>query len=72
MTKFAEKLLKLGNRAIKKAQDNNRKNGIPNVYCINGKIVFEGTPQEMLAQNTPYTKQFVTASLEGPMQMITE
>ncbi len=41
MTKLSEKLLKLGNRAIKKAQENNRKNGIPNVYCINGKIIFE-------------------------------
>lgn len=41
MTKLSEKLLKLGNRAIKKAQANNRKKGIPNVYCINGKIIFE-------------------------------
>ena len=41
MTKLSEKLLKLGNRAIKKAQENNREKGIPNVYCINGKIVFE-------------------------------
>ena len=50
MTKFAEKLLKLGNRAIKKAQDNNRKNGIPNVYCINGKIVFELPNGELTTQ----------------------
>jgi len=41
MTKLSEELLKLGNRAVKKAQENNRKNGIPNVYCINGKIIFE-------------------------------
>ncbi len=41
MTKLSDKLLKLENRAVKKAQENNRKNGIPNVYCINGKIVFE-------------------------------
>ena len=34
-----------------------------------GKIVFEGTPTELLKQDNPYTKQFVTASLEGPMQM---
>ena len=50
MTKFAEKLLKLGNRAIKKAQDKNRKNGIPNVYCINGKIVFELPNGELTTQ----------------------
>ncbi len=41
MTKMTEKLLKIGNRAIKKAQENNRKKGIPNVYSINGKIVFQ-------------------------------
>ena len=41
MTKMREKLLKIGNRAIKKAQENNRKKGIPNVYSINGKIVFQ-------------------------------
>ena len=35
-----------------------------------GKIVFEGTPDEMLRQDNEYTKQFVTASLEGPMKMI--
>ena len=39
------------------------------IMLYDGKIVFEGTPQELLRQDTPYTKQFVTASLEGPMQM---
>ncbi len=50
MTKLSEKLLKLGNRAIKKAQENNRKNGIPNVYCINGKIIFELPNGELTTQ----------------------
>ena len=50
MTKLSEKLLKLGNRAIKKAQENNRKNGIPNVYCINGKIIFELPNGELATQ----------------------
>ena len=39
------------------------------IMLYDGKIVFEGTPQELLKQETPYTKQFVTASLDGPMQM---
>lgn len=39
------------------------------IMLYDGKIVFEGTPQELLKQETPYTKQFVTASLEGPMKM---
>ena len=50
MTKLSKKLLKLGNRAVKKAQENNRKNGIPNVYCINGKIIFELPNGELTTQ----------------------
>ena len=50
MTKLSEKLLKLGNRAVKKVQENNRKNGIPNVYCINGKIIFELPNGELTTQ----------------------
>jgi len=37
-----------------------------------GKKVFEGTPEEMLQGKNAYTKQFVTASLQGPMQMLAE
>lgn len=35
-----------------------------------GKCVFYGTPDELCRQETPYTKQFVSASLEGPMKML--
>lgn len=42
------------------------------IMLYDGKIVFAGTPQEMLRQDNEYTKQFVTASLEGPMHMLTE
>lgn len=42
------------------------------IMLYDGKIVFEGTPDEMLRQENDYTKQFVTASLEGPMKMIIE
>lgn len=37
-----------------------------------GKMVFEGTPQELLNTDNPYARQFVTASLNGPMKMLTE
>ena len=40
------------------------------IMLYDGKIVFEGTPDDMLRQDNEYTKQFVTASLEGPMQML--
>lgn len=42
------------------------------IMLYNGKIVFAGTPAELQLQNTPYTKQFVTAALEGPMKMLAE
>lgn len=31
---------KIGNRAVRKAQEENWRNGLPNVYSINGKIVY--------------------------------
>jgi len=42
------------------------------IMLYQGKIVFEGTPKEMLSSNNEYAKQFVSASLEGPMQMLAE
>jgi phospholipid/cholesterol/gamma-HCH transport system ATP-binding protein len=39
------------------------------VMLYDGKIVFAGTPADLLKMETPYTKQFVTASLEGPMKI---
>ncbi len=39
--KLFDKITRIGNRAVKKAQEENRRKGIPNVYSINGKIVFE-------------------------------
>ena len=50
MTDLSLEILKLGNKAVKKAQENNRKKGIPNVYCINGKIVFELPNGELSTQ----------------------
>lgn len=35
-----------------------------------GKCVFYGTPDELCRQETPYTRQFVSASLDGPMKML--
>lgn len=39
------------------------------IMLYDGNIVFKGTPEELLTQNNPYTKQFVTADTEGPMKM---
>ncbi len=39
------------------------------IMLYDGNIVFRGTPQDLLKQDTPYTKQFVSATIEGPMKM---
>ncbi len=38
---LSRRLLKIGNRAVRKAQAENRRLGLPNVYARNGKIWFE-------------------------------
>lgn len=42
------------------------------IMLYQGKVVFEGTPKEMLSSDNEYAKQFVSASLEGPMKMLAE
>lgn len=42
------------------------------IMLYQGKTVFEGAPKEMLSSDNEYAKQFVSASLEGPMQMLAE
>lgn len=42
------------------------------IMLYNGKIVFAGTPEDLQREETPYTKQFVNASLDGPMKMFAE
>lgn len=39
------------------------------IMLYNGKIVFEGKPDDLIRQDNPYTKQFVTGSTEGPMKI---
>ncbi|MEX0685322.1 MAG: hypothetical protein WD267_01835 [Balneolales bacterium] len=38
---FAAELTKLGNRGMKKAQEENHKLGLPNVYSKNGTIYYQ-------------------------------
>jgi hypothetical protein len=50
--KQARELLQLGNRAVQKAQEKNRKKGIPNVYDINGHLYYE-LPNGELTKEDP-------------------
>ncbi|MBP7211443.1 ATP-binding cassette domain-containing protein [bacterium] len=42
------------------------------IMLYQGKVVYAGTPQEMLVSDNEYAKQFVTASLEGPMKLLAQ
>lgn len=39
------------------------------ILLYEGKIVFNGRTEEFLKADNPYTKQFISASLEGPMEI---
>ena len=39
------------------------------LMLYNGHAVFEGTPDELCREDTPYTRQFVEAAIDGPMKM---
>ena len=39
------------------------------LMLYNGKAVFEGSPDELCRQENEYTRQFVNATIEGPMKM---
>lgn len=50
--KQGREFLRIGNRAVKKAQEENRKKGIPNVYDINGHLYYE-LPNGELTKEDP-------------------
>ena len=51
--KWSRDMLRIGNRAVKRAQEENRKKGIPNVYDFNGHLYYE-LPNGELTKKYPY------------------
>jgi len=47
---------RIGNRAVNLAQEESRKLGVPNVYCIQGPLYYE-LPDGKLTLSDPYIKQ---------------
>jgi phospholipid/cholesterol/gamma-HCH transport system ATP-binding protein len=51
---------------------------IPEIFAVadriamlyNGTIVETGTPEEIRRSSNPYVKQFITGSLEGPIEIL--
>ncbi|HMB92202.1 MAG TPA: hypothetical protein VKP65_15225 [Rhodothermales bacterium] len=47
---------RIGNRAVRKAQEESRRLGVPNVYSINGTIYYE-RPDGTLSTEDPYPQR---------------
>ncbi len=54
--KQAHEFLRIATRAAKRAQEENRKKGIPNVYSFNGHIYYE-LPNGELTRENPYEEK---------------
>ncbi|NQU20227.1 MAG: hypothetical protein HQ567_03020 [Candidatus Nealsonbacteria bacterium] len=48
-----EEILRIGRRAVHKAQEESRRLGVPNVYSINGFLYYE-LPSGELSRTDPY------------------
>jgi hypothetical protein len=58
--KRAEEIIRIGRRAVRKAQEESRRRGVPNVYSITGLLLYE-LPSGELSRTDPYD-----ARQEGP------
>lgn len=52
LNKLSDKITYLGNLAVHEAQEENRKNGVPNVYSLNGKIIWQ-MPDGTITEKNP-------------------
>jgi len=50
---WAEEVIRIGRRAVGKAQEESRRLGVPNVYSINGLLYYE-LPSGELSRTDPY------------------
>jgi hypothetical protein len=47
------KITRIGNRAIKKTREENKRLGLPNVYSKNGKVIYE-MPDGTITTKSPF------------------
>lgn len=50
---WAIEILRIGNRAVREAQAENHRLGLPNIYSRNGKIIYEMPDGEIIIKETP-------------------
>ena len=52
----ADEIVRIGRRAVRKAQEQSRRRGVPNVYSINGLLYYE-LPSGELSRTDPYVEK---------------
>jgi hypothetical protein len=52
----ADEIVRIGRRAVRKAQEESRRRGVPNVYSINGLLYYE-LPSGELSLTDPYVEK---------------
>ena len=48
---------RIGNRAVRQAQEENHRLGLPNIYSRNGKIIYEMPNGEIIVKEVPQTDE---------------
>jgi hypothetical protein len=46
-------IIRIGNRAVRQAQEENHRLGLPNIYSRNGKIIYEMPSGEIIIKEIP-------------------
>lgn len=49
----AMEIVRIGNAAVRKTQEENHRLGLPNVYSRNGKLIYEMPDGEIIIKETP-------------------
>jgi len=52
----AVELQRIGNRAVRAAQEESRRMGVPNVYSLNGKLYYE-LPNGEITDKSPFEEK---------------
>ena len=66
MPEIVGRITRIASTAVRLAQEENRRKGIPNVYCLNGKIVWQ-LPDGAVTMENPY-KQAGNKSDQNPVK----
>ena len=61
-----DEIVRLGNRGVARAQENNRRLGVPNVYSINGRLYYEKSNGELSATDPFGNAQCATEQTDEP------